>query len=70
MGRARRAFAEFFRLEAAGGIVLICAAVLALVCVNTGLADTYKRVARCVVGRQRGDRSVSKNRCCCGSTMA
>jgi NhaA family Na+:H+ antiporter len=39
--RAIRAFVEFFRLEAASGIVLILAAALALVCVNTGLADVY-----------------------------
>jgi NhaA family Na+:H+ antiporter len=41
-GRALRAFAEFFRLEAAGGIVLIIAAALALVCVNTPLAGVYR----------------------------
>ncbi|KGQ20069.1 Na+/H+ antiporter NhaA [Lysobacter dokdonensis DS-58] len=40
--RALRAFAEFFRLEAAGGIVLICAAALALVCVNSPLAEGYR----------------------------
>ena len=42
MGRAWRAAAEFFRLEAAGGIVLIVAAALALICVNTPLHDLYR----------------------------
>ena len=54
MGRARRAFAEFFRLEAAGGIVLIAAAVLALVCVNTGLAETYHALLDVSVGFSAG----------------
>lgn len=40
--RAIRAFAEFFRLEAAGGIVLILAAAFALICVNSPLAAQYK----------------------------
>ncbi|MCC8362738.1 Na+/H+ antiporter NhaA [Lysobacter sp. A6] len=40
--RAIRAFAEFFRLEAAGGIVLILAAAFALICVNSPLSAQYK----------------------------
>ncbi|HSR64588.1 MAG TPA: Na+/H+ antiporter NhaA, partial [Xanthomonadaceae bacterium] len=40
-GRALRALAEFFRLEAAGGIVLILAAALALACANSPLAPWY-----------------------------
>jgi NhaA family Na+:H+ antiporter len=42
LSRAVRAFAEFFRLEAAGGIVLIVAAVLALVLVNSPWAPSYE----------------------------
>jgi len=40
--RAIRAFAEFFRLEAASGIVLILAAAFALLCVNSPLATYYE----------------------------
>ncbi|AXK70853.1 Na+/H+ antiporter NhaA [Lysobacter sp. TY2-98] len=39
--RAVRALADFFRLEAAGGIVLIAAAALAMVCANSPLAPAY-----------------------------
>lgn len=39
--RALRALSEFFRLEAAGGIVLIGAAVLALIAANTPLREVY-----------------------------
>ena len=60
MGRARRAFAEFFRLEAAGGIVLICAAVLALVCVNTGLADSYNALLDVSLGINAGQVGLEK----------
>ena len=60
MGRARRAFAEFFRLEAAGGIELICAAVLALVCVNTGLADTYNALLDVSLGINAGQVGLEK----------
>ncbi|NUS39775.1 MAG: Na+/H+ antiporter NhaA [Lysobacter sp.] len=41
-GRALRALAEFFRLEAAGGIVLILAAALALACANSPFAAAYE----------------------------
>lgn len=40
--RALRALAEFFRLEAAGGIVLVVAAALALACANSPLAPLYE----------------------------
>ncbi|WP_394539959.1 Na+/H+ antiporter NhaA [Lysobacter enzymogenes] len=40
--RALRALSEFFRLEAAGGIVLIAAAVLALVAANSPLQAAYE----------------------------
>jgi NhaA family Na+:H+ antiporter len=39
--RALHALGEFFRLEAAGGIVLIVAALLALVCANSPLEALY-----------------------------
>jgi NhaA family Na+:H+ antiporter len=42
--RAIRAFTEFFRLEAASGIVLILAAAFALVCVNSPLAGIYHQL--------------------------
>lgn len=40
-GRAREALREFFRLEAAAGILLIGAAALALLCANSPLAAGY-----------------------------
>jgi NhaA family Na+:H+ antiporter len=40
--RAVRALADFFRLEAAGGIVLIAAAALAMLCANSPLAAGYE----------------------------
>ncbi len=42
LARARRALSEFFRLEAAGGILLIVAAVLAMLCANSPLAFAYE----------------------------
>ena len=40
--RAVRALAHFFRLEAAGGIVLIVAAAIAMLCANSPLAEGYE----------------------------
>ncbi len=40
-GRALRALQDFFRLEAAGGLLLIASALLALICANSPLADAY-----------------------------
>ena len=40
--RAVRALADFFRLEAAGGILLIAAAALAMLCANSPLAGAYE----------------------------
>jgi NhaA family Na+:H+ antiporter len=40
--RATRALADFFRLEAAGGILLIAAAALALLLANSPLHDAYQ----------------------------
>ena len=42
LARARHALAEFFRLEAAGGILLIAASLLALLCANSALHDAYE----------------------------
>lgn len=39
--RAMQALSEFFRLQAAGGIVLIVAAVLAVICANSPLEEFY-----------------------------
>jgi NhaA family Na+:H+ antiporter len=44
--RAARALADFFRLEAAGGIVLIAAAALAMLCAKSPLADGYEALRR------------------------
>ena len=41
LARAQRVFAEFFRLEAAAGLVLIAAAVLALLAANSPWAHAY-----------------------------
>ena len=41
--RALHALVEFFRLEAAGGITLIAAAVLAMIAANSPLAATPTR---------------------------
>jgi NhaA family Na+:H+ antiporter len=60
LGRAARAFAEFFRLEAAGGIILIAAAVLALICVNTPLAPKYDALFEMSVGFNAGQIGLEK----------
>src|SRR5690606_37128430 len=41
--RALKGLADFLRLQAAGGILLIAAAALALVCANTALQPLYER---------------------------
>jgi Na+:H+ antiporter, NhaA family len=41
LDRARNALADFFRLEAAGGVLLIGAAALALLCANSPLEEFY-----------------------------
>jgi NhaA family Na+:H+ antiporter len=41
LDRARHGLSEFFRLESAGGILLIAAAALALVCANSPLEEFY-----------------------------
>jgi NhaA family Na+:H+ antiporter len=52
LARAQRAFIEFFRLEAASGIVLMLAAALALICANSPLAETYQTFRHLSLGRQ------------------
>ncbi|WP_287599097.1 Na+/H+ antiporter NhaA [Thermomonas sp.] len=42
LARAQSALAEFFRLEAAAGIILIAAAVLAMIAANSPLAHAYE----------------------------
>ncbi len=42
LARARNALVEFFRLEAAAGILLIAAAVLAILCANSPLVPAYE----------------------------
>lgn len=50
--RAQRVLLEFFRLEAAGGIVLMVAAALALLCANSLLAETYQAFRHLPLGSQ------------------
>ena len=58
--RALHALGEFFRLQAAGGIVLIVAAVLALVCANSPLEhlyESFRTMPVAVVARTRDERT-------------
>ena len=59
-GRALRALAEFFRLEAAGGIVLVLAAALALACANSPLAPWYEAFRALPVSVAFGSWSLAK----------
>jgi len=47
---ARSALRDFLRSEAAGGVLLIAAAALALIVANSGLADLYHRVLDAPLG--------------------
>ena len=58
--RALHALAEFFRLEAAGGIVLIGAALLALVCANSPLQPVYAALRDLPLAIGLGDVSIAK----------
>lgn len=58
--RATRALANFFRLEAAGGIVLIAAAALALVFANSGLAGLYETLRDLPVEVRIGSFGIAK----------
>jgi NhaA family Na+:H+ antiporter len=57
--RAVRALAEFFRLEAAGGILLIAAAAFALVCANSPVASHYEALRQWPLAVGRGAFAVS-----------
>ena len=54
------ALAEFFRLEAAGGIMLIGAAVLALLCANSPLEEFYEGFRDLPVAVVAGDFRIAK----------
>ena len=58
--RALHALAEFFRLEAAGGIVLIGAALLALVCANSPLQPVYAALRDLPLAIGLGDVRIAK----------
>ena len=58
--RALHALSEFFRLEAAGGILLIAAAVLALLCANSPLDGIYDRVREWPLRIGAGDFAIAK----------
>ena len=58
--RALHALGEFFRLEAAGGIVLIVAALLALVCANSPLQASYDGFRDMPVAVVFGDLNIAK----------
>ncbi|GAB3098679.1 Na+/H+ antiporter NhaA [Lysobacter terrae] len=58
--RALQALVEFFRLEAAGGIMLIAAAVLALIAANSPLHDSYQAWRDFVLKVGFGDFALAK----------
>lgn len=58
--RGLRALTEFFRLEAAGGIVLIAAALLAMLAANSPLASFYDAFRNLPVHLRVGDFEISK----------
>ena len=59
--RAAHGLAEFFRLEAAGGIVLIVAAALALIAANSPLEQAYESFRTMPVQVRIGALDLSKN---------
>jgi NhaA family Na+:H+ antiporter len=58
--RALHALTEFFRLEAAGGIMLIAAALLAMVCANSPLEELYDGFRDLPVAVVFGDLQIAK----------
>src|SRR6478672_1019347 len=58
--RAMRALLEFLRLEAAGGLLLILAAALALVCANSPLSAPYEAFRALPVSIAFGSWSLAK----------
>ena len=59
-GRALQALADFLRLEAAGGILLIAAALLALLCANSPLEEFYDGFRELPVAVVFGDLQIAK----------
>ena len=59
-GRALHSLGEFFRLEAAGGIVLIAAALLALICANSPLERAYDSFRELPLAVALGDLHIAK----------
>ena len=60
LDRARHALDAFFRLESAGGILLIGAAVLALICANSPLEEFYDGFRELPVAVQVGKLEIAK----------
>lgn len=58
--RAVRGLQEFFRLEAAGGILLIAAAILAMVCANSPLSGLYAAFHALPVQVRIGELNIAK----------
>jgi NhaA family Na+:H+ antiporter len=58
--RAVHALADFFRLEAAGGIVLIAAAAIAMLCANSPLAGGYEALRQTPLSIGLGDFTLAK----------
>jgi NhaA family Na+:H+ antiporter len=58
--RALHALGEFLRLEAAGGILLVGAALLALLCANSPLAPWYQGARALSLGVALGDLHIAK----------
>ncbi len=60
LDRARHALGEFFRLESAGGILLIAAAALALLCANSPLEEFYDGFREMPVAVRFGPLEIAK----------
>ena len=60
LDRARHALTDFLRLESAGGILLIGAALLALVCANSPLEEAYETFRDLPVAVQVGELAIAK----------
>ena len=58
--RALRALKEFFRLEAAGGIMLIAAAILAMIAANSPLVSAYEAFRQMPVQVRVGELEIHK----------
>jgi NhaA family Na+:H+ antiporter len=60
LDRAKHGLSEFFRLESAGGILLIAAAALALVCANSPLEEFYDGFRELPVAVVVGELQIAK----------